>query len=374
MSDSIVNKVIYGNCIDVLRSMPPNYVNLIITSPPYFGCRVYGDQTEGLGRESHPLTYIDHLYDIVKELHRVLREDGSMYIIIGDVYFGSKGFSRNKGTWSRKTDGHYKEHKIVKPDGRYIQEKQLLFLPERLAIKMQDSGDWLLRSDIIWEKPNPIPSHSPDRVLPVHEHILFFSKNKQYYFDYDTIKSFQRHRSVIRQGIEAYDEHQATFPESLIEPYLLATSKEQDIVLDPFGGSGTVGVVSARNKRNYVLIDVVEEYCKIAEKRIQDSYSASYNPHQTISKKTIFDSLDDTGNITQEDNHEVESESSESTMNIEQDMINCQKKEMVYSLRCSVCKQDKKTNPQQFAIQLKKSNIDKDSFMLTYKCRSCRKI
>lgn len=295
MIEDFTNKVIWGNAIDVLRSMPEKSVNLIVTSPPYFGCRVYGEQTEGLGREAHPLTYIDHLYDVIREMNRVLKDDGSMYVIIGDVYFGTKGFSRNKGTWARKTDGHYKEHKIVKPDGRYVQEKQLLFLPERLAIKMQDSGEWLLRADIIWEKPNPIPSHSPDRVLPVHEHILFFSKNKHYYFDYDTIKRLNRHRSVIRHGIESYDEHQATFPESLIEPYVLASSKENDIVLDPFGGSGTVGVVCTKNKRRYILVDVVEEYCKIAEKRIKECGDGK-GVFKEIFSGNIFEAVEEVGN------------------------------------------------------------------------------
>jgi len=266
--DNFINKVICGNSLDIIKDIPPNSINLIITSPPYFGCRIYGEETTGLGREENPLDYIENLYAFTNEFRRILREDGSLYIIIGDVYFGTKGFSRNKGKWSRKTDGHYKEHKIVKPDGGYLQYKQLLLLPNRLAIKMQDYGKWILRSDIIWEKPNPIPSHSKDRVLPVYEHIFHFVKSAKYFFDYNIIKKLNRHRNVIRSAIEPYKNHQATFPKSLILPYIMATSKEGDIILDPFGGSGTVASVASENKRNYISIDIVPEYCNITREKL----------------------------------------------------------------------------------------------------------
>ena len=383
MIDNFLNKVICGDSKKILMTIPSKSVNLIVTSPPYFGCRVYGNETEGLGREAHPLTYIDNLYDIIKEANRVLRDDGSIYIVMGDVYFGSKGFSRNKGTWARKTDGHYKEHKIVKPDGRYIQEKQLLFLPERLAIKMQESGQWLLRADIIWEKYNPIPSHSPDRVLPVHEHILFFSKNKNYYFDYETIKKFQRHRSVIRNGTEKYDEHQATFPESLVEPYIISTSKEGDVVMDMFGGSGTVGAICARNKRKYILIDVVEDYCKIAENRIknaldnpQKSSVDVVNVNEVKTDSTLFDVLDEE---TVEETSDTKSADSD---NCKEQLEKPEKKTRVYvkhpgvphEMECCICKNKKKTNFVQFTKCLNKSGKTKEDFVSSYKCRECRNV
>ena len=299
--DNFINKILCGDSLSILSEIPPDSIDLIVTSPPYFGCRVYGNQDEGLGRESSPLEYINNLYDYTQQFKRVLKPNGSLYIIIGDVYFGCKGFSRNKGKWSRKTDNHYKKHDIEKPDGAYLQYKQLLMLPDRLAIKMQDSGKWILRADIIWEKPNPIPSHSNDRVLPVYEHIFHFVKEQKYFFDYKKIKEMNRHRNVIRNNIEPYKKHQATFPESLVEPYILATSKENDIIMDPFGGSGTVATVAMRNNRRYISIDIVPEYCKISEKRVEDAknyknskeelFGNTKNTIPETKKRNIFDEI-----------------------------------------------------------------------------------
>ena len=149
MTEKWINKIICGDSLELTSQLPEDFVNLIITSPPYFGCRVYGDET--LGRESHPLDYVKHLLQFMDELRRVLHPQGSFYLNIGDIYFGYKGFIRNKGRYARKTDQHYKEHKIVRPDVRYLQHKQLLMLPERVAMGMQEQG-WLLRNKIIWKK------------------------------------------------------------------------------------------------------------------------------------------------------------------------------------------------------------------------------
>ncbi|TRZ80402.1 hypothetical protein D4R86_04320 [bacterium] len=152
MSEQItdfLNKIHCGDSLGLLKRLPDESVDLIITSPPYFGCRVYGNET--LGREEHPLDYVNDIFEFAVQFKRVLKSTGSLYLNIGDVYFGTKGFSRNTGKYKRKTDHHYKEHKIVKNDGKYIQDKQLLLLPHRVAIKMQDDG-WVLRNDIVWEK------------------------------------------------------------------------------------------------------------------------------------------------------------------------------------------------------------------------------
>jgi len=127
-----INKIICGDSLRLVKELPDNFVSLIITSPPYFGCRVYGNET--LGREEHPLEYVSNLLKYSNELKRVLNKEGSFYLNIGDVYFGTKGFGRNKGRYGRKTDKHYKEHKITKPNGKYLQYKQLLMLPERVAV------------------------------------------------------------------------------------------------------------------------------------------------------------------------------------------------------------------------------------------------
>jgi len=266
MLENFTNKIICGDSLELTKSLPDNSVNLIITSPPYFGCRVYGNET--LGREENPLNYVKNLLNFTLKLKKVLKKDGSFYLNIGDVYFGTKGFSRNKGKYARKTDSHYKEHKIVKPDGKYLQLKQLLMLPERVAIGMQEQG-WILRNKIIWEKPNPVPSYSPDRRYPVYEHIFHFVKSRKYFFDLEIAKKLNSHRDVIRNKIEPFKEHQASFPVSLITPLILTTSKESDLVLDPFMGSGTTAIACINTKRNYLGFEINENFCKIAEDRIE---------------------------------------------------------------------------------------------------------
>ena len=149
MLEENINRIICCDALEFAKRLETESVNLIITSPPYFGCRVYGDET--LGREEHPKKYVENILSFTSEFKRVLHNEGSFYFNIGDVYFGSKGFSRNKGKYARKTDTHYENHKIVKPDGRYLQYKQLLMLPERIAVGMQEQG-WILRNKIIWGK------------------------------------------------------------------------------------------------------------------------------------------------------------------------------------------------------------------------------
>ena len=266
MTEKWINKIICGDSLELITQLPENFVNLIITSPPYFGCRVYGDET--LGRESHPLDYVKHLLQFMDELRRVLHPQGSFYLNIGDIYFGSKGFIRNKGRYARKTDQHYKEHKIVRPDGRYLQHKQLLMLPERVAMGMQEQG-WLLRNKIIWEKSNPIPSYSKDRRYPVYEHFFHFVKSPKYHFDLETAQKYNHHRDVIKNGIEPFRDHQASYPLSLIKPFVLTTSKENDIVLDPFVGSGTTATAAVETGRRYIGFELNKKFCQQSEERVK---------------------------------------------------------------------------------------------------------
>lgn len=259
------NKLYNEDCIETMNRMPDEFLDLVITSPPYFGLRSYGNET--VGREENPLDYVDALSGILSHLKRPLKSSGSIYLNIGDVYFGTKGFSRNTGKHSRKTDGHYKEHSICKEDGLYLQHKQLLMLPERIAIKLQEQG-FILRNRIIWEKPNPMPAFSRDRRLPVYEHIFHFVKSKKYYFDYLKAKELDHHRDVIRCGIKPFGEHKATFPEELISPFIETTSREGDLVYDPFGGTGTTALVASRLGRNWISSEISEEYCNIFMNRI----------------------------------------------------------------------------------------------------------
>lgn len=252
-----INKIYNEKCEDTIKNMPDDFLNLIITSPPYFGCRQYGNET--LGREADPRDYVNNVFNIINSLKRVLKKDGSLYLNIGDVYFGTKGFSRNKGKFSRKTDKHYQKHKIVKQDKKYLQHKQLLMLPSRIAIKLQDEG-WILRNNIIWEKLNPIPSFSKDRRLPCYEYIFHFVKSKKYYFDYKKAKENCSHRDLIRLPVKPFNNHPASFNEELISPLIETTSKKDDLIYDPFSGSGTTCYVAKKLGRNFIGSEINKDY------------------------------------------------------------------------------------------------------------------
>ena len=263
------DKIIQGDAAHLIKGLPDDYVDMIITSPPYFGCRVYGD--EEIGREENPLNYVNHIAEITALLKDKLAEHGSFYLNMGDVYFGTKGFIRNKGSRARKTDSHYGDHKIVRPQkGGYLQYKQSLMLPERTAIKMQEQG-WILRNKIIWEKPNPLPSYAPDRRYPVYEHIFHFVKARRYYFDLFLAKKKNHPRDVIKNGIEPFrDTHQSTFPLSLIEPFIQTTTKEGNLVLDPFMGSGTPAAAVVQHNRCSLEFELHEPFCHSGGKRIKE--------------------------------------------------------------------------------------------------------
>lgn len=264
--DKFTDRIICGDSFQLAQELPDDYVDLIITSPPYFGCRVYGEET--LGREAHPLKYVANILKITEVLKQKLNPLGSFYLNIGDIYFGTKGFIRNKGSYKRKTDKHYKQHKIVRPEKHgYLQYKQVLMLPERIAIGMQEQG-WILRNKIIWEKPNPVPSYSPDRRYPVYEHIFHFVRSRKYYFDLDMARKLGHHRDVIRNGIEPFGFHQASFPLSLIKPFIMTTSLMGNLVLDPFMGSGTTAIAALELDRHYLGFELNEEFCSLSRKRI----------------------------------------------------------------------------------------------------------
>ncbi|SRR6266403_90766 len=266
LQTNMINTITCGDCFELMDKLEDNSINLIITSPPYFNCRVYGNET--VGREIHPKEYVENFLTYTEKLKRVLAKDGSFYLNIGDVYFGTKGFSRNTGKYKRKTDEHYKEHKIAKQDGKWLQHKQLLMIPERVAIGMQEQG-WILRNKLIWEKSNPIPVHSADRRYPVYEHIFHFVKSRKYYFDLPLAKKLGNHRDVIRTSVHAFGEHQASFPLSLIKPLIETTSKVDDVILDPFMGSGTTAIACIELNRKYIGFEINPEYCYLSNVKIK---------------------------------------------------------------------------------------------------------
>ncbi len=235
----IKNNIFCGDVFDTIKKYPSECVDLMMTSPPYFGCRQYDLEENSceLGREESPVDFLENMFEVMMELKRVLKSNGSLYLNMGDVYFGTKGFSRSTGKFSRRACKHYKNHKIVKADGKYLQHKQLLLLPTRLAAMMQEEG-WILRNTIIWNRLNPMPSFSEDRRIPIYEYIFHFVKSQKYYFNYDQAKKLNHHRDIITCGVEKYKKHEASFPEKMIEPFIVTTSIEGDLIMDPFMGSG----------------------------------------------------------------------------------------------------------------------------------------
>lgn len=409
--DDYINKVICEDCLEVMKDIPSDSVDLVITSPPYWGLRDYGIGNNQLGLEKHPTEYIKHLMIIFKEIKRVLKKSSSFYLNMGDSYFSPGVYKSNYGQGSGKNvirrpvydkmREELNKGTIVRPksDGKWLQPKQLLGIPERIMIAMQNDG-WILRNKIIWHKKNPMPSSVKDRRNTVWEYLYHFVKSRKYYYDLDAIrvphirpdeirilssntpKSFggnsypggsanregriltnyisgKNPGDVIHLSTQPFPEaHFATFPEDLVKDPILSSCpewicvkcgnarvrinkslkfkeklnniknnfsekellllkqyenrninlKSQDvgftsrfsnylklrkivgnenssktigwtecscnaefvggICLDPFGGSGTVGVVAVRLNRRFIIIDIKQEYCDMANKRI----------------------------------------------------------------------------------------------------------
>ena len=311
----LLNKLIHGDCLEVMPQLEAGSIQTCVTSPPYYGLRDYG-VTGQIGLEETPEVYIAQLVAVFREVRRVLKDDGTLWLNLGDSYAsntkGSGGHDPDKRTLtgSKKyvDDAQHFEPRKIKHG---LKEKDLLMIPARVAIALQADG-WYLRSEIVWAKPNPMPESVKDRPTKSHEMIYLLSKSPRYYYDADAIKepsadfegSKKRYKSEFfvgdkhesggysangakhTGGMKIFDgkrnardvwtvaakpykgAHFATFPPALIEPCILAGSAIGDYVLDPFSGSGTTGMVALKHGRNYIGIDLNAEYIKMAEARI----------------------------------------------------------------------------------------------------------
>lgn len=273
-----MNKIEFGDCREIMRRWAGDDVKVqtCVTSPPYFGLRDYGHEGQ-IGLEQTPKEYIAAMVEVFRCVWDVLADDGTLWLNIGDSY--------GKG-------------------------KQLLMIPARLALALQSDG-WLLRQDIIWHKPNPMPESVRDRCTKAHEYIFLLSKSERYFFDSEAMKEpsvtpadmqvakrnkaphkgqrdsgmrettggfdkitkvydMRNRRSVWSVATRPYKgAHFATFPPALIEPCILAGSKPGDIVLDPFMGSGTTAAVSVQHGRKYLGCDLNPEYKALQDQRIE---------------------------------------------------------------------------------------------------------
>ena len=305
----IIDQIFNQDCIQGMRSLPDGCVNTCITSPPYYGLRDYGHDGQ-IGLEESPEAYVQKMVEVFREVKRVLRDDGTLWLNLGDSYAGNNSQASNNG---RAGFGNPRE-KVVNRTGEGLKTKDLIGIPWRVAFALQADG-WYLRQDIIWHKPNPMPESVTDRCTKAHEYIFLLSKSSRYYFDSDSIKEEASNTSIARlkRGVSNHhkningapgqtphsmgkprnhdpnrdvpttrnprsvwtittkpfkDAHFATYPEDLIVPCILAGCPEGGLVLDPFMGAGTTALVSKKLGRNYVGFELNEEYKKIADKRL----------------------------------------------------------------------------------------------------------
>ncbi len=352
-------QILHGDCIESLKKLDEQSINTCITSPPYWGLRDYGTaeweggnpdcdhvanpnatkkmgneefnknrpsrestKTKGyyekecpkcgaikkdsqLGMEDTPEEFVDNLVKVFREVKRVLRDDGTVWLNLGDSY--SSGGRTTTTNQSLRGD---KDYGVTRPKpSKGIKPKDLIGIPWRVALALQQDG-WYLRQDIIWHKPNPMPESVQDRCTKAHEYIFLLSKSQKYYFDNEAIKEDSKYhgkdkrsdkgniryegkrtsnkdskaqqsfvtinpkknkRSVWTVTTKPFKgAHFATFPMDLIEPCVLAGCPVGGVVLDPFAGSGTTGIVAVGHNRDAVLLELNEEYIELAEQRIKD--------------------------------------------------------------------------------------------------------
>jgi len=267
-----------GNAIDVIENFQQESVQTVITSPPYFGLRDYGNSLQ-IGLEDSPEKYVQKLVDVFSKVKKILKSSGTLWINIGDSYYNyrpGKGQSLQKQSYTKSLQDlpqKYNPRRGNKLEG--LKDKDLIGMPWRLAFALQKDG-WFLRSDIIWHKPNPMPESVQDRPTKSHEYIFLFSKSQDYFYDNESIKEIgvmselKNKQTVWKIKAQSFlENHFATYPEELIKPCVLAGTAPNDTVLDPFVGSGTTCVVSQKLNRKSIGIDLNKEYLNIARKRVE---------------------------------------------------------------------------------------------------------
>ncbi len=253
-----------GDALRVLQRLPSESVQCVVTSPPYWGLRDYNTPDQ-IGLEPTLPQFINRLLTVFAEVRRVLKPDGVFWLNIGDGYT-----SGNRG-WRAPDKKNPARAMSVRPDTpEGLKPKDLIGVPWRLAFALQDDG-WYLRADIVWNKPNAMPESVKDRPTRAHEYMFMFSKSEQYYYDRDAVRGINGRncRSVWDIHTQGFaGAHFATFPPKLIEPCVRASTREKDFVLDPFFGSGTVGLVAEQLGRRYIGIELHPEYVALAASRL----------------------------------------------------------------------------------------------------------
>lgn len=290
-----------GDCLTSLRAMEDQSIHCCVTSPPYFGLRDYGVEGQ-IGLEDTPEAFVSRLVEVFREVRRVLRDDGTLWLNIGDSYAGYHGNKNAAYNAAPSNKGGYFENQrktLVNHNG--IKNKDLIGIPWMLAFALRADG-WYLRQDIIWHKPNPMPESVRDRCTKAHEYIFLLSKSERYYFDSDAMQEpavstggggfsqkyadaqpshgamklerpntggMRNKRDVWSVPVRSYKgAHFATFPPALIKPCILAGCPVGGTVLDPFGGSGTTAGVAIKHGRKAVLCELNPEYVELVKGRV----------------------------------------------------------------------------------------------------------
>lgn len=257
----------HGDAIATAKALPASSVNAIVTSPPYFGLRDYGEDGQ-LGAESTIEQYVGNLVTLFAELRRALANDGTLWLNLGDSYargFGGgspgKKSASNAGSYQGRAPGK-------KPAG--LNGKDLIGIPWRVALALQADG-WILRADIVWDKTNAMPESVKDRPTKAHEYVFMFAKKPAYYYNSAAVKEpsadgkLRNKRTVWSLPTKPFaGAHFATFPPDLVKPCILASTMPGGTVLDPFSGSGTTGMVALEHDRNYIGFDINAEYLKLS--------------------------------------------------------------------------------------------------------------
>lgn len=319
----MIDTILQGDVRSCLKQLEDGSVQCVITSPPYWGLRDYGCDGQ-IGLEPTPDAYVADLVEVFREVKRVLRNDGVLWLNLGDSYAGYWGDKTAKAEGRRSsadTNGWTNDFNMnARPDFHTafdtsgVKPKDLVGIPWMVAFALRADG-WYLRSDIIWNKPNPMPESVTDRCTKSHEYIFMLTKSERYYYDAEAIKepstesTLERGKYAWRGKVKIDDDgverraqpdpteqmgerwapenrnkrdvwtvatqpcaeaHFATFPPKLIEPMILAGTKEGDTILDPFMGSGTTAIQAVRWHRHYLGCELNTEYVKMAERRIND--------------------------------------------------------------------------------------------------------
>jgi len=256
--------IFQGDAFTVLQRLPDQSVQCVVTSPPYWGLRDYS-APEQIGLESTLPQFVNGLTRVFREVRRVLKDNGVFWLNIGDGYTsGNRGWrAPDKKNPARAMD--------VRPDTPSgLKPKDLLGIPWRVAFALQDDG-WYLRADIIWNKPNVMPESVKDRPTRSHEYFFMLTKAERYFYDREAILEVngRNRRSVWDVNTQGFaGAHFATFPPQLILPCIQSSTVPGDIVLDPFFGAGTVGLVAQNLDRRYVGIEINSAYVDIAASRL----------------------------------------------------------------------------------------------------------